>query len=92
MEEIPMVKPKKILQTILPVLAAAFLLSLILNWLYHKDNKYTHKGTQAISGVLILDNGTLDQSGRICKPNSGSDFARERDAVFARQLRRVSGS
>ena len=61
MEEIPMVKPKKILQTILPVLAAAFLLSLILNWLYHKDNKYTHKGTQAISGVLILDNGTLEE-------------------------------
>lgn len=47
-------KQKKILQTIFPILLAAFLFSLLLGFLYRYDNKYTHKGLQSIAGILVL--------------------------------------
>lgn len=56
-----MVKTRKILQTVLPILAAALVFSLLLSWIYRNDNKYTHGGTQAISGMLILDRKTLEE-------------------------------
>lgn len=56
-----MSKQKNILGTVFPILAAVFLFSLFMGWLYRNDNKYTHKGTQAISGMLILNQKTLEE-------------------------------
>lgn len=54
-------KQKYILRTAFPILAAVILFSFLMGWLYRNDNKYTHKGTQAISGMLILDEKTLEE-------------------------------
>ena len=48
-------KWKLIARTSLPLLGAAVVFSLLLRWLYGHDNKYTHPGSQAISGLLVLD-------------------------------------
>lgn len=56
-----MVNSKKILRTAVPVLVTVFLSFMVLGWLYRYDNKYTHVGTQAISGVLMLDQQALEE-------------------------------
>ncbi len=49
------------LRTVLPILAAVLIFPVLMGWLYCNDNKYTHKGIQAISGMLILDQKTLEE-------------------------------
>ena len=65
--ETPMMKRKKVLYTAAPVLAVALLFSFFMDWLYDKDNKYTYKGAQAISGILVLDRQALEQKRRLTK-------------------------
>lgn len=67
MEETPMMKRKKVLYTAAPVLAVALLFSFFMDWLYDNDNKYTYKGAQAISGILVLDRQALEQKRRLTK-------------------------
>lgn len=54
-------KWKPIARTSLPLFGAVVVFSLLLGWLYGRDNKYTHPGSQAISGLLVLDAPTLEQ-------------------------------
>lgn len=54
-------KWKPIARASLPLLGAAVVFSLLLGWLYGHDNKYTHPGSQAISGLLVLDAPTLER-------------------------------
>ena len=65
--ETPMMKRKKVLYTAAPVLAVALLFSFFMDWLYDNDNKYTYKGAQAISGILVLDRQSLEQKRRLTK-------------------------
>ncbi len=65
--ETPMMKRKKVLYTAAPVLAVALLFSFFMDWLYDNDNKYTYKGAQAISGILVLDRQALEQKRRLTK-------------------------
>ena len=67
MEKTPMMKRKKVLYTAVPVLAVALLFSFFMDWLYDNDNKYTYKGAQAISRILVLDRQALEQKRRLTK-------------------------
>ena len=58
---------EKVLYTAAPVLAVALLFSFFMDWLYDNDNKYTYKGAQAISGILVLDRQALEQKRRLTK-------------------------
>ena len=48
-------------------MAVALLFSYFMDWLYDNDNKYTYKGAQAISGILVLDRQALEQKRRLTK-------------------------
>lgn len=54
-------KQKKLLSMLALIIAAALVCSIIMGFLYRYDNKYTHKGTQPIAGMLILDHQILQQ-------------------------------